>query len=125
MQATAIAPTRKFLIPSPLALQQGVLVALLVVEIIVFSIIGTNFLSRRNLMQTLRLSVEIGLLAVALTPVIITGAIDVLVGSLVGLSAGLLGKVWRDGHLPIRGAGGAVIGLGFGAGAVHGRLVTP
>src|SRR5205823_8532 len=83
-------------------------------------LIGTNFLSKRNRMETLRLSVEIGLLAVALTPVIVTGGIDLSVGSLMGLSAVLLGKLWRDGHLPIGVAAVAVIGIGLAAGALNG-----
>ena len=56
-------------------------------EIAVFAAIGTNFLSRGNAFEVVRLSVEIGLLAVALTPVIVSGGIDLSVGSLMGLSA--------------------------------------
>jgi hypothetical protein len=41
-------------------------------EIAVFSVISTNFLTVGNGFEVLRLSVEIGLLAVALTPVIVT-----------------------------------------------------
>ena len=69
--------------------------------------IGTNFFSLANAFEVLRLSVEIGLLAVALTPVIITGGIDLSVGSLMGLSAVVFGKLWRDGGLADRrGRGG-------------------
>ena len=65
----------------------------------VFSVIGTNFFTLANAFEVLRLSVEIGLLAVALTPVITTGGIDLSVGSLMGLSAVIFGKLWRDaGH---------------------------
>jgi rhamnose transport system permease protein len=129
MQATesdSIAPpaARKVHLPSPLAMQQIVLVLLLIAEIIVFSLLEPRFFSNRNLMQTLRLSVEIGLLAVALTPVIITGGIDLSVGSLMGLSAVLLGKLWRDAHLPIGMAALVVIGIGLVAGALNGLLVT-
>ena len=56
--------------------------------------------------RSLRLSVEIGLLALALTPVIVTGGIDLSVGSLMGLSAVLFGKLWRDAGLPIAAGGG-------------------
>ena len=70
-------------------------------EIAVFAAIGTNFLTLANAFEVLRLSVEIGLLAVALTPVIISGGIDLSVGSLMGLSAVVFGKLWRDGGLPI------------------------
>jgi hypothetical protein len=49
----------------------------------------------------LRHSCEIGLLALALTPVIITAGIDLSVGSLLGLSAILFGQLWHDAGLPI------------------------
>ena len=36
-----------------------------------------------------------------MTPVIVTGGIDLSVGSLMGLSAVLFGMLWRDVGLPI------------------------
>ena len=77
------------------------LALLLAVEVAVFCVIGTNFLSRGNAFEVVRLGVEVGLLALALTPVIVTGGIDLSVGSLMGLSAVLFGMLWRDAHLPI------------------------
>ena len=86
---------------------QAILVGLLALEIVVFAVIGTNFFSLANAFEVLRLSVEIGLLAVALTPVITSGGIDLSVGSLMGLSAVVFGKLWRDGGLlDRRGRGG-------------------
>src|SRR3984893_18478188 len=76
---------------------EWVLLLVLLLEGIVFSLSGKNFLSSANAFEVARLSVEIGLLALALTPVIVTGGIDLSVGSLLGLSAVLLGKMWRDG----------------------------
>src|SRR3982751_6995820 len=61
---------------------QRILVVILAGEIALFSLIGTNFLTRGNGFEVLRLSVEIGLLAVALTPVIVGGGLDLSVGSL-------------------------------------------
>ena len=66
----------------------------LLLEVAVFSVIGTNFFTLGNAFEVLRLSVEIGLLAVALTPVITTGGIDLSVGSLMGLSAVVFGMLW-------------------------------
>ena len=103
---------------------QGILVGLLAIEIVVFSVIGTNFLSVANAFEVLRLSVEIGLLAVALTPVITSGGIDLSVGSLMGLSAVVFGKLWRDGELPIAGAAALTLVLGALAGVVNGVLIT-
>ena len=56
-----------------------ILVALLALEIAVFSSTGTNFLTGANAAEILRLSVELGLLAVAMTLVIVTGGIDLSV----------------------------------------------
>ncbi len=103
---------------------QAVLIVLLVGEILVFSVIGTNFLSRGNAFEVLRLSVEIGLLAVALTPVIVSGGIDLSVGSLMGLSAIVFGKLWRDLGLPIGLAAPLTLVLGASAGLLNGSLIT-
>ena len=100
---------------------QAILAVLLALEIVVFSVIGTNFVSLANAFEVLRLSVEIGLLAVALTPVITSGGIDLSVGSLMGLSAVVFGKLWRDGGLPIGAAAAVTLGLG----ALRGQLERP
>ena len=89
-----------------------------------FATIGTNFLSRANAFEVARLSVEIGLLAVALTPVIVSGGIDLSVGSLMGLSAVLFGKLWRDLGLPIGVAAPLTLALGAALGGVNGLLIT-
>jgi rhamnose transport system substrate-binding protein len=103
---------------------QAILLGLLGLEIAVFAVIGTNFLSVANAFEVLRLSVEIGLLAVALTPVITTGGIDLSVGSLMGLSAVIFGKLWRDGGLSIGMAAAATLCVGAIAGALNGLLIT-
>lgn len=77
------------------------LLILLFAETLLFSFIGENFFSRPNGFEVIRLSVEIGLLALALTPVIITGGIDLSVGSMMGLSAIACGWMWKVAGLPI------------------------
>jgi rhamnose transport system permease protein len=103
---------------------QLILSVLLGIEILTFSLIGTNFLSLANSFEVLRLSVEIGLLAVALTPVITSGGIDLSVGSLMGLSAVVFGELWRDWGLPITAAAAATLVLGGLAGSLNGVLIT-
>jgi rhamnose transport system permease protein len=66
---------------------------MLVLEILGFGLIGKNFLTLGNAAEVMRLCAELGLLAVALTPVIVSGGIDLSVGSLMGLCAVLLGKM--------------------------------
>ncbi|MGP0062190.1 MAG: substrate-binding domain-containing protein [Isosphaeraceae bacterium] len=103
---------------------QAILAAILLVEIVVFSAIGTNFLTIANAFEVLRLSVEIGLLAVALTPVITSGGIDLSVGSLMGLSAVAFGELWRDWGFSIGLAAAATLVLGAVAGGLNGLLIT-
>ncbi len=104
--------------------QQAILALLVVGEIAVFSLIGTNFLSWTNFFEVPRLTVELGLIALALTPVIMTGGIDLSVGSLLGLCAVIFGKLWRDAHLapPIAIAGTLLAGIL--AGWLNGALIT-
>src|SRR5438445_9305486 len=103
---------------------QLVLALLLALEVAVFSVIGTNFFTLNNGFEVLRLSVELGLLALALTPVIVTGGIDLSVGSLMGLSAVVLGKLWRDGGWPMGAAAIATLAVAATCGGLNALLIT-
>jgi rhamnose transport system permease protein len=103
---------------------QVILLLLLAIEVAVFSVLGSNFLTAINALEVTRLSVEIGLLALALTPVIVSGGIDLSVGSLLGLSAVLLGKMWRDAGLPIWVAAACTLLIGVLGGWLNGVLIT-
>jgi len=107
-----------------IAAPEQILAVLLLLEIIIFSGLGTNFLTRDNAFEVVRLSVEIGLLALALTPVIVSGGIDLSVGSLMGLSAILFGKLWRDAGLPIWIAATLTLLGGAVAGGTNALLIT-
>src|SRR5688572_31132983 len=102
----------------------SVLLVVLLFECAVFSIAGTNFLTTPNAFEITRLSVEIGLLALALTPVIITGGIDLSVGSMMGLAAVVLGGLWRDAQVSLAVAVGITLLLGLAGGSLNGLLVT-
>ena len=104
--------------------QQLILLAVLAAEVAVFGLIGTNFLTLDNAFQLPRLVVELGLLALALTPVILTGGIDLSVGSLLGLCAVLFGKLWRDAGLPPVAAALVTLAFGAAAGGLNGLLIT-
>jgi rhamnose transport system permease protein len=80
--------------------KHSLLAALIMIEIAIFGFAGTNFFTQQNFLEVSRVSVELGLLALAMTPVIVTGGIDLSVGSLMGLSAVVFGKLWRDTHHP-------------------------
>jgi ribose transport system permease protein len=65
----------------------------LAVEIVFFSIVGTNFFSLYNLQNILLASTTVLLLATGETFVIITGGIDLSVGFMVGFSSVISAKV--------------------------------
>jgi rhamnose transport system permease protein len=112
---------------------ETLLLAVLVAEWLLFWHFGTTT-NRRGVtvgfgtfdrqMDILRHSCEIGLLALALTPVIIKGGIDLSVGSLLGLCAILFGKLWFDGGLPIPLAAGLTLVIGALAGGLNAVLIT-
>src|SRR6267378_3234654 len=93
-------------------------------EILIFSKTGTNFATQGNMLEVLRQSTEIGLLAVVMTPIILTGGIDLSVGSMLGLCAVLFGKMWRDGGLPIPLAIICTIAIGAIGGGLNALLIT-
>lgn len=113
-------PLRQRLFPN----REWMLLIVLAVECGVFSVTGSNFLTAGNAFEVTRLAVELGLLALALTPVIITGGIDLSVGSMMGLSAVVLGSLWRDAHLPMPVAVAATLIIGALGGGLNALMIA-
>ena len=103
---------------------EWILALVLVAEVLLFAAIAENFLSVENFFEVIRLSVELGLLAVALTPIIITGGIDLSVGSMLGLAAVVFGAATREWGLPISGAILLTLLVGCAGGALNAVLIT-
>jgi rhamnose transport system substrate-binding protein len=101
-----------------------ILLLILLFEVAVFGVLGDNFLSVRNLLTVTVQNVALGLLALALTPIILTGGIDLSLGSLVGLSAVLFGKLWHDAGLSPAVAGVITIAIATLGGGVNALLIT-
>src|SRR5881397_3470581 len=80
---------------------ETILLVVLIGEWLYFDSVGPRFGTLDNSYDILRHSVEIGLLALVMTPIILTGGIDLSVGSLLGLCAICFGKLWRDACLPV------------------------
>mgnify|MGYP003379485058 CR=1 FL=1 len=97
---------------------ETILLFVVVAEWFYFNAVGPRFGSLDNSFDLVRHSVEIGLLALALTPIILTGGIDLSVGSLLGLCAIVFGKLWRDAGLPIPVAAGCTLLAGGPGGGV-------
>ena len=100
------------------------LALVLLLEIAVFSAIGENFFTAENFFEIVRLSVELGLLSLAMTPIIITGGIDLSVGSMMALAAIVFGAAWRDAGLPIPIAALLALLTGCFGGALNAALIT-
>src|ERR687893_1339693 len=115
-QLLLTAPWRERVFPN----NEWVLIVVILFECVVFTITGSNFLSSGNGFEITRLAVEIGLLALALTPIIITGGIDLSVGSMMGLAAVVLGALWRDAGLAMP----AAIALTLCVGVLGGFLTA-
>ena len=103
---------------------ERVLAACLVIEIAIFAALGSNFLTIENAAEIARASAEVSLLALALTPVILTSGIDLSVGSLLALSAVVFGVTWREAQWPIWLAACAAIGAGAAGGGLNALLVS-
>ena len=74
--------TTKPSLKSLLARHEVVLLLVIALEVVLFSALGRRFLDGTNVSNIFRHSVEIGLLALAMTPVVLTGGIDLSVGSM-------------------------------------------
>ena len=105
-----------------MAAKYGIFVAL-VLLIIFFSITSSSFLSIENVMNILRQVAVIGICAVGMTFIILTGGIDLSVGSIVGVAAVLDAKLMVSGINPIS---ASIISLAAGAvlGGLNGFIIN-
>jgi ribose transport system permease protein len=83
---------------------------------VALSILSPYFLTTNNLLNLLDQSVVVGIVAIGMTFVILTGGIDLSVGSVAGLSGVIMGLALRNFDIPIS------IGLAILAGGAIGLL---
>ena len=103
---------------------EWILLFVLAAEIAIFSALGENFFTSENFFEVIRLSVELGLLALALTPVMVTGGIDLSVGSMMGLAAVAFGAAWHDWGWPVAAAAALALCVGLAGGGLNAALIT-
>jgi rhamnose transport system permease protein len=103
---------------------EWILAAALAVEIAAFALLSPSFFSVGNFFEVTRFSVELGLLAVALTPIIVTGGIDLSVGSMVGLAAVVFGIAAKDWGWPAPAAALVALLTGAAGGGLNAALIT-
>ncbi len=110
--------------PASARQHKGILAGALLVGAAIFSLIAPNFFTLGNFFEITRLNVELGLLAVALTPILITGGIDLSVGAMMGLSAVCFGAVSQGLHLPIPAAVAVALAVGCAGGGLNAVLIS-
>jgi ribose/xylose/arabinose/galactoside ABC-type transport system permease subunit len=110
--------TRKRKFPSEIV----VLVAF-VLLFIAFSIISPNFITLKNLMNVLMYASILGVIATAMTMVILSGGLDISVGSVIGLTATITAVVVNDGYGVVAGIASGVV-VGGVCGLINGFSIT-
>ena len=103
--------------------REAVLLGVLIVLMIVMSLLSPLFFTVGNLLNTSRFFVEVGLMALGMTLIIITGGIDLSVGSNLALVSVAVGFSYAAGlPLPLAIVFGLVVGLA--AGLFNGLFIT-
>lgn len=110
-----------FKIPTATLRAYTMVFALLLIWAVFHYTTGQTFLGARNLSKLLQQSAVTGVLSVGMLMVIVSGQIDLSVGSVVGLAGGIAAMTQGWGVLPSL-AMAIVIGLVIGA--IHGTLVA-
>jgi rhamnose transport system permease protein len=100
------------------------LLGALAVEAVLFTVLAPSFLTLANFFEVTRLSVEVGILAIAMTPVIVAGGIDLSVGAMMGLAAVMFGAAYRDWGFPIIGAAAVALMTGCAGGVLNAVLIS-
>ena len=115
-------PARR--IPAWLARHETLLAIILVIALAGLQSVNERFLTLDNLLNQGRLMTEVGLIALPMTFVIITGGIDLSVGAIVGLCAIMLGYSWKNWGFPLPIAVIFALGVGALAGFLNGLVIT-
>jgi rhamnose transport system permease protein len=122
MSLAAEAPARG--IPWWLKRHETLLAIILAIALIGLGAFNDRFLTVDNLLNQGRLMTEIGLIALPMTFIIITGGIDLSVGAVVGLCAIMLGYSWKNFGFPLPVAIVFALAVGGLAGFVNGLVIT-
>lgn len=103
---------------------EGVLTIILLISLALLATQTDRFLTTANLLNQCRLMAEVGLVALPMTYIIITGGIDLSVGSILGLCAIVLGVSWKNFGLPLEMAIVLAVFIGTLAGSLNGLFIT-
>jgi rhamnose transport system permease protein len=103
---------------------ETVLAVLVCLALASLAFLSDRFFTPENLLNQGRLMSEVGLVALAMTFVIVTGGIDLSVGSILGMTAILLGVFWQNVGLPLPAAIMLALVSGTLAGLINGVIIT-
>jgi rhamnose transport system permease protein len=103
---------------------EAILAVLLALALAVLAMQSDRFFTIDNLLNQGRLMAEVGLVALAMTFVIVSAGIDLSVGSILGLVAILLGVFWQKLGIPLPLAMFLGVVVGGVAGLVNGIIIT-
>lgn len=95
----------------------------LIAMIVFFSLATKSFLSARNFTNIVRQISVVGICAVGMTMVILTGGIDLSIGSLIGVSSAIA-AVMMSGGSPIWLAASVALALGVAVGFVNASCIN-
>jgi rhamnose transport system permease protein len=104
--------------------QEIVLLIIMLLGLFILSTRTDKFLTVDNILNQGRLLTEVGLVALPMTFIIITGGIDLSVGSILGLCAIVLGYSWQNLGLPLEAAILVALGTGTLAGFINGLFIV-
>ncbi|MBA3869000.1 MAG: ABC transporter permease [Chloroflexota bacterium] len=104
--------------------QETVLAIILVIGVLVLATQTDKFLTTDNILNQGRLLTEVALMALPMTFIIITGGIDLSVGSILGLTAIVLGYSWKNLGMPLEVAIVVSIVVGTLAGFINGLFIV-
>jgi ribose transport system permease protein len=90
---------------------------------LIVSVITPHFATYTNLSNVLQNFCYIGILAIGMTPILITGGIDISVGSVMGLCGVVLGLLLQA-NWPLWAGLSATLLLGLALGAINGSLIA-
>lgn len=98
-------------------------IALLIVEVLLFSVLAENFATAENIWSIIRNATDLAIVSIGMTLVIVTGGIDVSVGSVLGVVAILVGRGLQAGWHPAV-IVVAAVGLGAALGLMNGLIIS-
>ena len=110
--------------PRSLLRHESVLLVLVVITLAMLAHQSDRFFTTDNLLNQGRLMAEVGFASLTMTFVIITGGIDLSVGSILGLGAIMLGVFWKNVGLPLPVAMVLAVAVGGVCGLVNGLIIT-